>query len=593
MNLPQDSRYKPIFVRGKSFQCNFGVDVLQCVVDDPTQPGNPLVSFALCINGQQLPDVHHLKLNDFKTVNFEDMDLHCRYFGDKKALGQALYQRVRETIANQGVCTNYFTRTGWTPLNDSPVYVAGNRVIGSAGWVRTGQYALAPELASLSLEVDESIAEDKAAQYVRQLCSLHPGVTELLVAAAVVAHLFSLFEAAGVRPRLVMYLAGPSMSGKTTLATLVGQTYNRTGADNPHLVNLVSTTAAVHNRVSALSDCVSIVDDLYPSNSLAETRRREERIGEIIRTTGNGAPKEKMVGKQVTPAISRGVVFATAEYSLTTYSTVARIVSLSMEAPVNGKNLALFQQRPQTPSTFWFYFLQWTCVHYDELTDFIRSRFLDLRSQTEAAAQMDRSADAHHVLTIGMEVLQRYMLEVNPLNGKAVGQMLNQFRRASQAVYRRQKKEFKKLRLHAEEDRYSRFLAKVCFSGQIKEGKRKKLGPDCPALIAKDTLYIQSDCLTRSAQKAFGDKSISAQAITAELRRNNLLDMDRSGKSSKKVGGVRYLQIPLDRLEEFSPPEPFAPSLTGCLGLDPSIIRSIRAENKISSSRRWENEYLG
>ncbi len=545
--------HSPAGTSAERYRCNFDVKFLNAVVDDPAQPGNPLVTFALYVNGQQFPPICHLKLKDFKTADFEDLNLKCRCSGDRKALGQALYQRVRAAVVDQGVCGDYLTHTGWTTLNGAPAYVAGSKVVGPEGWIPADQYVLAPELENLVLEVDERVPESKAAQYVRRLCFLHPGVTELLVASTVVAHLFSLFEAAGVRPRLIMYLVGPSMIGKTTLATLIGQTYNRSASDDPHLVNLISTTAAVHNHVAALSDCACVVDDLYPDSSLAETRKREGRLGEIIRATGNGASKEKMAGKQVIPQISRGVVFATAEYSLHTLSTMNRVVLLPVTSPVDGRRLADFQRNRVLLSTFWFHFLRWACVKHDELVSFISRRFSELRSKGATAAQMDRLADAHRVLTIGMEVLQQYMLDVDLLKGKAVEQMLNEFRRASQAVYRGQEKELKKLRLHAEEDRYSRFLAKVYLSGQIKEGKKKKLGPDCPALIAKDTLYVRGEYLTRLVQRAFGDKTITTQAITAELRRNALLKMDKSDRSSKKVKGIRYLQIPLDRLEEYAP----------------------------------------
>lgn len=455
------------------------------------------------------------------------------------------------------------------------------------------RYVLASELGPLTLEVDESVSEVHAAKYVQKLFILHPGVTELLVAAAVVAHLFSAFEAAGVRPRLVMYLVGPSMVGKTTLAQLIGQAYNRSATDDPQLVSLVSTTAAVHHRVSALSDCVCIVDDLYPSSSLAETRRREERIGEIIRTTGNGTPKEKLTGNQITPEISRGVVFATAEYALTSFSTVARVVSLPMTNSIERQRLTAFQQNPKMLSTFWFYFLRWASRHYNELVNFIASRFAALREGGATETGLDRGMDAHQILAIGVKILADYVLCVSGSKEKAVEQpqkMQKWFQNAAQKSYVRQKRELRLLQRSTETDRFSKFVAKLCFSGQIADGKKKKLGPDCSALIAKDTLYIQGEHLARAARKFFNDRSLTLQCITAELRSNGLLEMDKSNRSSKKVNGVRYLQIPLSRLEEFSLPPQSSPLTMGALGLDPAILRSISKDKRISFSGRWPNE---
>lgn len=447
------------------------------------------------------------------------------------------------------------------------------------------QYALAPHLAGLTLEVDPNISEKTAARHIRQLCSLYPGVSDMLVASAVVAHLFSLFEAAGVRPRLVMYLVGPSMIGKTTLARLIGQAYNRSAPDDPHLVNLISTTAAVHNRVAALSDCVCILDDLFPGGTLAESRRREERLSEVIRTTGNGAAKEKMEGKQALAQVPRGVVFTTAEYPLTTFSTVARVVTLPMETKINPRTLGALQATPEALSTFWFFFLRWACLHHDELVQQIRSQFAELRQTGKRTSDMDRVADAHRILTIGMEILTDYMAAVEPTKSEAVMRIREKFRTSSAQVYRCQTRELEQLRSKTDHDRFSKLLAELCFSGEIKEGKKKKLGKKYASIISHGLLYIRLEDLVTQAQQHFGDPTITLQAVSAELRRNGLLKMDKSRRSSKKVNGIRYLQVPVDRLEEFLPSSPATPPAAGYLGLNFPSNRSINPIDQILYSR--------
>lgn len=442
------------------------------------------------------------------------------------------------------------------------------------------QYALAPHLAGLTLEVDPNISEKTAARHIRQLCPLYPGVSDMLVASAVVAHLFSLFEAAGVRPRLVMYLVGPSMIGKTTLARLIGQTYNRSAPDDPHLVNLISTTAAVHNRVVALSDCVCILDDLFPGGTLAESRRREERLSEVIRTTGNGSAKEKMEGKQALAQVPRGVVFATAEYPLTTFSTVARVVTLPMETKINPRTLGALQATPEALSTFWFFFLRWACLHHDKLVQQIRSQFAELRQTGKRTSDMDRVADAHRILTIGMEILTDYMAAVEPTKTEVVDRMLNRFRRSSTQAYHRQKRELDQLQSKSDQNRFSRFLAEQYCSGRFEEAKKKKLGKKYSSVIFDGLLYIRLEDLVTQAQQHFGDPTVTLQAVSAELRRNGLLEMDKSSRSSKKVNGIRYLQVPVDRLEEFLPTSP----AENYLGLNFPSNRSINPVDEILSS---------
>lgn len=565
----------------QGFRCNFVPVMVSTAIDDPAQSGDPFIAFYLIIEGERKPKLYHYRLSDIQKINFENLDISCEVEGDSAEVGRTMQKFLRIQVRESKSTGTLLQKTGWTSLDNGPVYVSGNRVIGPDGWISANEYVLSQGLEDLSLEVDNNISEFAAAGYVQRLCTLYPGVSDMLVSAAVVAHLFSLFEKAGVRPRLTVYLVGPSMVGKTTLARLIGQTYNRSASDDPHLINLISTTAAVHSHVAALSDCVCIVDDLYPSNSLAETRRREERLGEIIRTTGNGTARGKMSGKQTILQVPRGVIFSTAEYPLTTFSTMARVLTIQMDSYVNTSKLDPLQAAPKALSTFWFYFLCWSCGHYNELVERIRSRFAKLRQTGKRTSDMDRVADAHRVLTIGMEILVEYMSTAVPSKSAKVDFMLKDFRAASIQVYHRQKRELEQLQNRSTPNRFSKFLTELCFSGQIEEGKKKKLGKEYQAVISHGFLYIRLEDLTRRVRRHFGDSAVTPQAISAELRRNGLLQMDKSGRSSKKVNGIRYLQISLDRLEEFFPTTP--PSTDRC-GLDLSEMRSINPVDQILSS---------
>lgn len=566
----------------QGFRCNFVPVIVSTAIDDPAQSGDPFIEFYLIIEGKRKPMLYHYRLSDIQKINFENLDISCEIEGDSVEVGRTMQKFLRRQVRESKSISTSLQKTGWTSLDNGPVYVSGNRVIGPDGWISANKYILPQGLEDLSLEVDNNISEFAAAGYVQKLCTLYPGVSDMLVSAAVVAHLFSLFETAGVRPRLTMYIVGPPMVGKTTLARLIGQTYNRSAPDDPHLVNLISSTAAVHSHVAALSDCVCIVDDLYPSSSLAETRRREERLGEIIRTTGNGAAKEKMRGTQTVPQVARGVVFATAEYPLAAFSTMGRVVTLHMDSAADTSKLGPLQASRKTLSTFWFYFLRWSCGHYDELVERIQSRFTELRQVGKCASALDRLADAHRVLTIGMEILTDYMRTVDCKKVPVINQMERQFRESSTKVYRRQKRELEQLRSRSEQNRFSKFLAGLCFSGQIEEGKKKKLGKEYPAVISHGLLYIRLEDLTRQVRRHFGDSTVTPQAISAELRRNGLLQMDKSGRSSKKVNKVRYLQVPVKRLEEFTSAE----SSVSSVGLELPTNGTVNPVDCILSSGR-------
>lgn len=59
-------------------------------------------------------------------------------------------------------------------------------------------------------------------------------------------------------------------------------------------------------------------------------------------------------------------------------------------------------------------------------------------------------------------------------------------------------------------------------------------------------------------QRHFRDSGTTIKAITSELRRNHLLNMDKSQKSSKKLRQVRALFIRLEDLCAYQSSKDFA-----------------------------------
>lgn len=59
------------------FASNFFVIVLASTVDDSAKPGDPLAIFSFRIDGQQQPEIHQLRLSEFKSIDFEPLDIRC------------------------------------------------------------------------------------------------------------------------------------------------------------------------------------------------------------------------------------------------------------------------------------------------------------------------------------------------------------------------------------------------------------------------------------------------------------------------------------------------------------------------------------
>lgn len=81
------------------------------------------------------------------------------------------------------------------------------------------------------------------------------------------------------------------------------------------------------------------------------------------------------------------------------------------------------------------------------------------------------------------------------------------------------------------------------------EKKKKKLNKDSQGIIHNNNLCLSPKYILTLSQKRFKDSSITIKKITNELKQNGLLDIDASNKSTKKIEGLRLLQIPIYKLK--------------------------------------------
>ena len=65
----------------------------------------------------------------------------------------------------------------------------------------------------------------------------------------------------------------------------------------------------------------------------------------------------------------------------------------------------------------------------------------------------------------------------------------------------------------------------------------------------KGCICVKLPALTKYLQELYRRSDLSEQYVAARLRQYNLLSIDASKKSTKKIYGKRYLCIPISRLQ--------------------------------------------
>lgn len=127
----------------------------------------------------------------------------------------------------------------------------------------------------------------------------------------------------------VCCIVAPTQSFKTTLASLFFDFEHGREAD----INFEATAAAIVRTVGNARDSVTIVDDLKPGATKAETNEMVRKLSTIIRMASDDSGGIQKADRQNSTVsnIARGLVVVTAEHiPLSVQSTLARLLILEM-----------------------------------------------------------------------------------------------------------------------------------------------------------------------------------------------------------------------------------------------------------------------
>lgn len=548
-------------------------------------PANIIVQLCLQLNSQQTP-AFSCSLSELHNMDYMQCDYRCRnYLGSDRVLNRLIARCIQDQVDCfdlTGKC--YFERSGWTQYQDNHVYMAGNQLIGPQGFISPQEYMVSTELSRLRLDVDLSIKAKDTANYALQLMNLNGGVTTCAVLYYLYSLIQPLFLEAGWERNYVCLLLGPSQSRKTSLTALLSCIYNRQDtAQLPGVISLLSTPAAILDELGQYPDICRLVDDLYPSTSRAETRRREEKLSDIIRLVGNNASRGRVTGlSSVESGIPCGVI-CTAEYLPQGYSTLIRCLLLELEQPLPTRALTALQNSPLVWPTFIFRFLSWCAANYDRLVMHLKNKIQRYHQRrSEHPSTEERLREMQFTLLQTLEFFFQYALDTRVwCNCPQLEDLRSKLKSNVAQVLNHQTKRLETVKSAGDENRFSKAIAELYLNGSmvITRSAKRKFKEGYAAIEHHGCLCMRPDYLLSLLQDYFPDPNITLFQVTQELRRNGLLNMDASNRSTKKTSGVRSLHIYLEHLtNSFGAPDIFdrLPALSG-----PSSV-SFHRDNRIS-----------
>ena len=296
-----------------------------------------------------------------------------------------------------------------------------------------------------------------------------------------------------------------------------------------------STMSAMERALMTTRDRSMLLDDIYIGTNKAKQRERLASAAALLRFAANETKRTKTQGsKNVSVSCAAGLV-VTGEIPMEASSDVTRCILVRIRKKLADPTTPVdLEALRHTAATAMQGFLAWFGERYEEFRSRIK---IEMESQLAAV----KSAPNERVKTSLFELywlLCRfidYAEEVGAIPAVAKCKFVQATAYSLTEVWHNITEELRRI------ENRPKTLQEAIVSGVH---QRKFY-----VFQYNGCLCVRLSVLTDYLQKLYRRSDLSKQYVAALLRQNNLLSVDASGKSTKKIKGKRYLCIPISRLK--------------------------------------------
>jgi hypothetical protein len=256
----------------------------------------------------------------------------------------------KETIVHIG-------RIGAHLIGDTLVFNTGGGIVRPPP-VSEGNPTIIAEPSEYRMDIDPHLSERDAIAEMMNIVRLSPDAGRVIFAHSLLYLMRKAYEGAWKSPCCILFLYGYTGTKKTTFSSFMTQLHNRSdGIEDPPRLN--ASIPAAEAILYKKSDCVIVLDDLFPSRFRDMKVQQEKTFIEITRIIADGVGRGRMRGKQVSLGIPTCGVIFTGEYLIGTGSDAARLLPIQLTTPIDDVELGKCQAKPLVVSTFAHYFIAW------------------------------------------------------------------------------------------------------------------------------------------------------------------------------------------------------------------------------------------
>ncbi len=423
----------------------------------------------------------------------------------------------------------FYPSTGWYFAENSPRFVAGQQLIPSN---EAEVFHIAADVEKYRLV---SLPKPSSPDNVISLLTAMQGMTAAIpvFGFTLLASLKSIFHTNKLPTSCILYIQGSQGFGKTELAKRFSLLYDQDicgGRSIADHYDAESTAAAMRNALAGARDRVVLLDDICCSSAPVNQRARYTLAAELIRAAANEIPLTRMRGRIQESVFCSASLVITGEIGLTAASDLTRCILVDLEQPLRSDDPNIRSVAAATLESY----LEWFSLHGED-------EQCRLRKDYDAFKNCDRQ---HHE-----ERLQVSLWELSWVYDSFL-----RFATDIQAVSKQAANEFEATVTKILQEIYGKTLSRIHSRPEATEASlipiitRGVNFGQIPYITHRGCLCIRSQDLAEYLNYTYSRYDYTDRDVANLLRQQGLLRMDKSGTATRKIEGIRYLTIPLDKV---------------------------------------------
>lgn len=432
----------------------------------------------------------------------------------------------------------YFDQTGWQQIDGQHRYfpdLAPENRLAEPPLDGSPPYLIAKETSSYHLSVDPTMSAETAVEQLLETFLPHLNVYLPVWAYALFSVCRSFLQDSGLPTACILYLIATQGFGKTATAKALCQLFDDAGGCMADVYDAGSTMSAMERALMTTRDRSVLLDDIYIGTNKAKQRERLASAAALLRFAANETKRTKTRGsKNVSVSCAAGLV-VTGEIPLEASSDVTRCIIVRIrEKLADSSNPVDLEALRHTAATAMQGFLSWFGERYETFRSRIQ-RDMDTQLSAVREDPNERVKKSLFELYWLLCRFADYAEEVKAISAVAKSKFVQATAYSLTQVWHNIAEELRRI------ENCPKTIRAAIISGVEQQAFSYSTHKGC--------ICVKLPALTKYLQELYRRSDLSEQYVAALLRQYNLLSIDASKKSTKKIKGKRYLCIPLSRLK--------------------------------------------